>query len=130
MGQFADGGGLAHAVHPHHNNDMGLGAGDLEGFAATVRIAHQTGDLRTQDPVQFGSAEVAVPLHALLYASDDLQRGFHADIAGDQGLFQGIEDFVVHVALPDNGPGELAKERVAGAVQAGVQLFFLLLTAE
>ena len=82
VGQLADGGGFAHAVHADdHNHIRLLVGGDLEsGAVARLVLLKQGHDFLFQDSVQLIGAHILVAGDAGLDAVDDFQCGFNAHI--------------------------------------------------
>ena len=109
VAEFADGGGLAHAVDPDDEEDIGafgLGQVQVGGLVAPVGLQH-AGDFLAEHGQQTVDGGGVLSGGPVLDAFHDLHRGLHADVAGDQGLLEFFEHVGVDVLLAGDGPGEL-----------------------
>ena len=86
VGQLADGGSLAHAVHANdHNHIRFLVSGNLKsGAVARLVLLKQSHDFLFQNPVQLIGAHILVAGNAGLDAVDNFQCGFNAHIGSDE----------------------------------------------
>ena len=127
-GQFADGRGLAGAVHPdnHYHVGFALAGVEPEVRVRAVGLLKQRGDLLAQDALQFGGIHVLVAGNALLDAADDLHGGLHADVRGDEHLLQVVEHVGIDRRASGHGARQLREETALGLLQSGVQLLLLL----
>ena len=94
-GELADGGGLAHAVHSHDHYHIRL-LRKIKGdhLGGTVQV-DELGYLLAKHAYELVEGHILVLLHALLERINDLERGVHAHIGGDERLLYGIEHIVV-----------------------------------
>jgi hypothetical protein len=111
-GQFADGGGFAHAVDAHHHDHVGAHRVGNVVVADVLRVVlrEQLGDFFLEDAVEFAGGHVLVLGHAGFDPFDDLERGGNAHVGGDQDFFQFVEHFFVHGRLPDHGFAQLGEK--------------------
>ena len=94
--QFADGGGLARAVHAHHQ-DHGRRLGDARRRAlAGLQNFEQ---LLANQPLQFGGVAQLVAVHALADALENLVGRAHADVGRDERVLQLVEQVGVDFLL-------------------------------
>ena len=118
-GQLADGGGLAHAVHPHHEDDGGLCA-QLEAqvalFEALRHDLHKGG-------LHVPAAPEAPLLRDLPQPVHRLGGGLHPGVGHNHGGFQVLEELLV---LPGEGGEEVVHgdgHALAGLGQAVFDFF-------
>jgi hypothetical protein len=112
LGQLADGGGLARAVHAGDHDDEGLVGGDLERLLQRPEQLEQ--DL-AQRPLQLFAGLQLVTLDGGLQFVEEVLRRLDADVGHQQGGLQLLQHFVV------DAPAEQAAELGAGARQAGLE---------
>ena len=131
IGQFGDGGGLAHAVDAYDEDDVGfLGHGGIEvGREVGVVLSQELCYLGLEDRVEFGGGDIAVAFDALLQVVDDFERGLDAYVGGDEGLLEVVEHLVVDGGFAEDALGNLLEERSLGLLEALVEGLFLFFFA-
>ena len=80
--------------------------------------------------MQFADANVLVAGHALFDAADDGYSGVGTDIGGDEDFLEVVQDFIVDLAFPGNGAGELAEETGLGLFEPGIEHFLFFFFGE
>ena len=119
MREFADGGGLAGAVDAHHEDDGGrvcdAGGGALAGLEDFEKVL-------ADEVLQFGGVAKLVALHALADAIEDFVGGVDADIGGDEGGFELIEQIGIDFFLALQGVFESGDQAGAGLLYAALEL--------
>ncbi len=118
MGEFADGRGLAGAVHPDHQHDMGMLGGigherlrqGLE-HACNLRGEHRAHRLWRNAPLVAASCDGVA----------DAPRHGDAEIGLDQHLFELIERRLVELPLGERA-GEIVRQRGRAARQSPAKL--------
>ena len=128
-GELADGRGLAHAVHAHHKNHVGLMVAGQIPVVVILRIVlcQQICDFIAQDAVQLRGADILVARHALLDAPDDLQRRVDAHITRDKHFLEIVEHIVINLRLSGYRTGQFTENAGLGFLQALVERFLLIL---
>ena len=127
VGQLADGGCLAHAVHTHNHDDIRLLVGrDVEGGAvARLVLLEQAHDLLFQYGIELAGAHVFVAGHARLYALDNLQGGLDAHVGGDEDLLKVVEHLVVDGRLANDGFGNAGEDAGLGLFKSFIEVFLV-----
>ncbi|MND54073.1 hypothetical protein D3C80_451250 [compost metagenome] len=116
LGQFADGGGLAGAVHTDHQDHIGL----------VLRLYHQRLLDRAQQRSQFFLQRLVqgIGVGQLLAGNllgqvlDDGGSGFHANVGGQQSGFDFVEQVVIDDFLAQEQAGHALADAGAGLRQA------------
>ena len=94
-----------------------------------VVLCQQSGNLLTQNGIQFTCRHIFVACHALLNALNDSQRSVHANITCNEHLLQVVQHVVIHLRFTGDGTCQLVKDTSFCLLQTLVQrLFFFLLT--
>ena len=125
VAQLADGGGLAHAVDPDnqkHVRTVRRGDGEVCGAVSTVGFQHAC-DLLAQHGEQKVDGLGALPGGALFNALNDAGGCSDANVAGDEGLLQLLQDVGVDVFLAQYRAGKLLEDAAFGARKATIQRF-------
>ena len=127
VGQFTDGGGLAHAVYANDHDDIRLLVGrDVEGGAiARLVLLEKTHDLLFQDGVELAGAHIFVTRHARLYAINNLKGGLHTHVGGDENLLEVVEHLVINGRLAYDGFGDAGEDAGLGLFKPFVEFFLL-----
>ncbi len=110
VGQLAQGGGLARAVHPHHE-DHGQDPGlvDVQGLRGLQHAHH----LLLQDQVGVLGGLDALPAHPLLGPLHQLHGGLHAHVPQDEQLLQLLPELVGDLVGLEEGADASEKPRAS-----------------
>ena len=99
--QLGDAGGFADAIDPHDQDHPGLARGPLDG---TVDRFEPGGHFVGQDFADPFGVPHLVLADAQLELLDQVERGLHPEIGGDQGFFEVLQRFFIeHAATGDGG---------------------------
>ncbi len=113
--QLADGGGLAHAVHPDHQDHIGL-ARDVD-LQRLLHRAQQAGQLFLQRLVQRAAVGQLLARHALGQVLHDQGGGLDADVGGQQARLDVVEQVVVDFLATEEQAGHAFADAGAGLGQ-------------
>ena len=116
LGQLADGGGLAHAVHADHKNHVGLLLGGDQ--QRLLDRLEQRAQLFLQGLVQRTAVGQLLARHAFGQAVDDDTGGLDADVGGEQARLQLFEQVIVDGLLAEEQTGHALAQAGAGLRQA------------
>ena len=102
---------LANAIHTYHQYHIWLMITWQIPVVIIFRIvlSQQICNLLLQDAVQFRCWHIFVTSHTFLDTLNDLQRGIHTYVTGDQHLFQIVQHIIVNLRFTSNGTGEFIK---------------------
>ena len=102
VGELADGRGLARAVDPHHQNDVGLDGGvdDERPLDRREDVHHGLAERREQgvDIVELLARDAPAQL------IENAPGRLHADIGGDEARFELVEDLGIDLAARAAAP--------------------------
>ena len=113
LGELADGGGFARAVHAHHHQHGGVLATDVERLLqGTEQIGQRVGEQAANLGGRFGAGR----FHAPTQISQQRGGGGHAGVGHDEGRFEFFVQRFVDLAA-----AEQAADARAGFAQAGAQ---------
>ena len=130
IGKLSDGGGFAHAVHPHNHNYVGLCDAlrhlKVVGGGAGCLGEHLR-DFVAQQSVQFSRIYVFVARNTGTNAVDDFQSGVHTDVRGDERLLKLVEQIVVDGRFACYGACYFTEETLLGLFETFVEGLFLFL---
>ena len=127
MGEFADGGRLADAVHTHHHDHVRFGgqrSREIQ-YVFHVVLLQQLCNLVHEQGVEFACTDILVAFDALLYTGDDAQCGLYADIRGDKRLFEVIQHIIVNRGFTGDGVTDLTEDRFLAFLETFVEGLFL-----
>ena len=73
-------------------------------------VEQQAGNLVSDDGVEFFGRDILILGHPPLNEFDDVECRLDADVAGDEDLFEVVEDVIINRVFAPYKPVELAKE--------------------
>jgi len=119
-GEFADGGGFTAAVDAHHEHDGGR-IGDVRrgAFAGLEDFEEVFAD----EVLQLGGVGELAAVDALADAFQNFAGGAHADIGGDEGGLQLIEEIGIDLLLALQGVFERGDQSGARLLDAALEFF-------
>jgi hypothetical protein len=118
LGQLADGGGLARAIHSHHQDHRGrLGHARRRPLAGLEDFEQLLAD----QALQPGRVAQLAPCDALPDALQDFVRGTHPDIGRDERGFQLVEQLRIDLFLSLEGVFERGNQPRARFLHAALQ---------
>ena len=116
--QLADGGGLAHPVHAHHQDDEGLLARHVQGLLAGLQ---QTQQLLPQGCLQALGVGKFLARYPLGEVADDIPGGIHAHVGQQQARFQLLEQALINFLATEKQGAHALQQVLTGATQTAPQ---------
>ena len=129
-GQLANGRGLADAIHPHHQDDVGLMVAWQFPIFVILRVVlgQQRRNLFAKNGIQLRCTHVLVSAYTLFNALNDFQSGVNTDITRYQHFLQIVEHVVVNLRLSRHGTCQFVEHRRLGFLQSFVKRLLVLFT--
>ena len=132
IGELADSGRLAHAVHADDEDDIRpLVCRNLKALGVVgVVFREQLCDFIAKNVVQLAGGDVLVARHSFLDSLDDVEGRLNAHIARHEHFLEVVEHLIIHLRLACDGTRQFAEETFLRLLEPLVERFLLLFGKE